>query len=73
VNVIGNADEELEMIVDQQNNPVLSENNNQILEFSPPKQNEGPIRRNSPVKTPRKKRKGVQGFVDGLNTNKSTK
>lgn len=38
VNVIGNAEEELEMIVDQQNNLIQIDSNNQILEFSPPKQ-----------------------------------
>jgi hypothetical protein len=40
VNIIGNADEEQEMIVDQQNNLIQSESNNQILQFSPPKQNQ---------------------------------
>ena len=63
------------MIVDQHNNLIQSESNNQILEFSPPKQNEGPQRRNSPAKTPKRRRKAVQGFIDGLNnkTNKSSK
>jgi hypothetical protein len=63
------------MIVDQQNNIIRSESKNQILEFSPPKQNES-MRRTSPAKTPRRnqpRRKAVQGFVDGLRTNKSIK
>ena len=75
VNLIGNANEEDEMIVDQQNNPVQSDSNNQILEFSPPKQNEGHQRRNSPAKTPKRRRRAIQGFIDGLHnkTNKSSK
>ena len=52
VNIIGNEGDEQEMIVDQQNSLIRSQSNNQILEFSPPKQNEDQRRRNSPAKTP---------------------
>jgi hypothetical protein len=45
VNVIGNIEDEQEMIVDQQNNPIQSDSNNLILQFSPPKQKSNPKRR----------------------------
>ena len=77
INIIGNIeDAQDDMIVDQLHDDMIrSESNNRLLDFSPPKQNQQ--RRSSPAKTPKrntqKRRNAVQGFVDGLKTNKSIK
>ena len=55
------------MIVDLQNNEIRSQpDNNQVLQFSPPKQ----ARNNSPAKTPRKQRNAVRKLHEELKNTK---
>lgn len=67
-------EQNLGMQIDAGDHVIRSASNNQVLEFSPPKQNDDNLRRGSPAKTPtRQRRKAVQKFYDGLKTNKSFK